>query len=252
MKKETNANPIVLVTGGSRGIGRATCLAFAKAGYDVAVNYAGNQAAAEDTAQACRELNPEGKVAVYAANVADADAVDAMFKAVKADFGALDVLVNNAGITRDNLIALTKPEDFDAVVATDLRGVFLCMKAASRIMMRQRHGRIINVSSVVGLRGNAGQVSYSAAKAGVVGMTKSLAKELGRRNITVNAVAPGFIQTDMTGALDDKQKATATQNIPLNRLGTPEDIAGVIAFLASDAAAYITGQVLPVDGGMAI
>ncbi|MQM73377.1 MAG: 3-oxoacyl-[acyl-carrier-protein] reductase [Eubacteriaceae bacterium] len=252
MKKETNANPIVLVTGGSRGIGRATCLAFAKAGYDVAVNYAGNQAAAEDTAQACRELNPEGKVAVYAADVADADAVDAMFKAVKADFGALDVLVNNAGITRDNLIALTKPEDFDAVVATDLRGVFLCMKAASRIMMRQRHGRIINVSSVVGLRGNAGQVSYSAAKAGVVGMTKSLAKELGRRNITVNAVAPGFIQTDMTGALDDKQKAAATQNIPLNRLGTPEDIAGVIAFLASDAAAYITGQVLPVDGGMAI
>lgn len=252
MKKETNANPIVLVTGGSRGIGRATCLAFAKAGYDVAVNYAGNQAAAEDTAQACRELNPEGKVAVYAANVADADAVDAMFKAVKADFGALDVLVNNAGITRDNLIALTKPEDFDAVVATDLRGVFLCMKAASRIMMRQRHGRIINVSSVVGLRGNTGQVSYSAAKAGVVGMTKSLAKELGLRNITVNAVAPGFIQTDMTGALDDKQKAAATQNIPLNRLGTPEDIAGVIAFLASDAAAYITGQVLPVDGGMAI
>lgn len=252
MKQQTNANPIVLVTGGSRGIGRATCLAFAKAGYDIAVNYAGNEAAAQETAQACHELNPDGKTAVYGADVADADAVDAMFKAVKADFGGLDVLVNNAGITRDNLIALTKPEDFDAVVATDLRGVFLCMKAASRIMMRQRHGRIINVSSVVGLRGNAGQVSYSAAKAGVVGMTKSLAKELGRRNITVNAVAPGYVQTDMTGALDDKQKAAASQYIPLNRLGTPEDIAGVIAFLASDAASYITGQVLPVDGGMAI
>ncbi|MCH4072270.1 3-oxoacyl-[acyl-carrier-protein] reductase [Pseudoramibacter sp.] len=252
MKDTTNATPVVLVTGGSRGIGRATCLAFAKAGYDVAVNFAGNESAAQETADACRALNPEGKIAVYRADVADADAVDALFKKIKADYGRLDVLVNNAGITRDNLIALTKPEDFDAVIATDLRGVFLCMKAAGRMMMRQRHGRIINVSSVVGLRGNAGQVSYAAAKAGVIGMTKSLAKELGRRNVTVNAVAPGFIQTDMTDALDDKQKDAAAKDIPLNRLGTPEDVAGVIAFLASDAASYITGQVIPVDGGMAI
>jgi 3-oxoacyl-[acyl-carrier protein] reductase len=252
MKESNHVTPTVLVTGGSRGIGRATCLAFAKAGYDVAVNFAGNEAAAQETADACRALNPKGKIAVCRADVADADAVEALFKQIKADYGRLDVLVNNAGITRDNLIALTKPEDFDAVIATDLRGVFLCMKAAGRMMMRQRCGRIINVSSVVGLRGNAGQVSYAAAKAGVVGMTKSLAKELGRRNVTVNAVAPGFIQTDMTDALDDKQKAAAAKDIPLNRLGTPEDVAGVIAFLASDAAAYITGQVIPVDGGMAI
>ena len=174
-----------------------------------------------------------------------------MDAAVK-EFGRIDILVNNAGITRDGLLMMMKEEDFDAVIAANLKGTFLCMKAVSRIMMKQRYGRIVNLSSVVGLRGNAGQVNYAASKAGVVGMTKSLAKELASRGVTVNAVAPGFIATDMTAAMTDAAKEATLASIPLQRLGAPEDVAHAVAFLASDEAAYITGQVLCVDGGMAM
>lgn len=250
MKKETNANPIVLVTGGSRGIGRATCLAFAKAGYDVAVNYAGNQAAAEDTAQACRELNPEGKVAVYAANVADADAVDAMFKAVKADFGALDVLVNNAGITRDGLFMRMKDGDWNDVLQCDLSAHARLTQLAISKMMRRRSGRIISIASIVGETGNAGQANYAAAKAGLIGFSKALAKEAAARGITVNCVAPGFVATDMTAALKPEQLKAWTDTIPLKRAATASDIAGAVVFLASDLASYITGTVIDVNGGL--
>ena len=173
-------------------------------------------------------------------------------KAAVEAFGRIDILVNNAGITRDNLLMRMSEADFDAVISTNLKGTFLCMKAVSRLMLKQRYGRIVNLSSVVGLRGNAGQVNYAASKAGVVGMTKSLAKELASRGVTVNAVAPGFIETDMTAALTDAARAAAQGSIPMNRLGAPEDVAKAAAFLASDDAAYITGQVLAVDGGMAM
>ena len=185
-------------------------------------------------------------------DVSDAAQVDALVKAAVETFGRIDILVNNAGITRDNLLMRMSEADFDAVISTNLKGTFLCMKAVSRLMLKQRYGRIVNLSSVVGLRGNAGQVNYAASKAGVVGMTKSLAKELASRGVTVNAVAPGFIETDMTAALTDAARAAAQGSIPMNRLGAPEDVAKAAAFLASDDAAYITGQVLAVDGGMAM
>lgn len=239
-----------IVTGGSRGIGKAVCLELARRGCNIVLSFAGNTAAADQTVAECQSLGVQA-LAVQG-NVADADAVKALFDTALKQFGAVDILVNNAGITRDNLLMLLKEEDFDAVVDTNLKGTFLCMKAAVRPMMKQRHGRIISLSSVVGLHGNAGQVNYAATKAGVIGMTKSLAKELAGRNITVNAVAPGFIDTDMTAVLPEKAKEAILASIPMARLGAAEDVANAVAFLASDEAGYITGQVLAVDGGMSM
>ncbi len=239
-----------LVTGGSRGIGRAICLELAKGGASVVFCWAGNGAAAQETARAVEALG--AKVLAVRCDVADAEQVDALVKAALEGFGRIDILVNNAGITRDNLLMRMSEADFDAVIAANLKGAFLCMKAVSRLMLKQRYGRIVNLGSVVGLRGNAGQVNYAASKAGIVGMTKSLAKELASRGVTVNAVAPGFIETGMTAVLPDSARAAALGSIPMNRLGAPEEVARAAAFLASDEAAYITGQVLAVDGGMAM
>ncbi len=239
-----------LVTGGSRGIGRAVCLELAKGGAGVALCYAGNEAAALETVRAVEDLG--AKALAVRCDVAEAAQVDRLVKAVLEAFGRIDILVNNAGITRDNLILRMSEADFDAVTAANLKGAFLCMKAVSRLMLKQRCGRIVNLSSVVGLRGNAGQVNYAASKAGIIGMTKSLAKELASRGVTVNAVAPGFIETDMTAALSESARAAIQGSIPMNRLGAPEDVARAVAFLASGEAAYITGQVLAVDGGMAV
>lgn len=239
-----------VVTGGSRGIGRAICLELAAGGANVVFCYAGNEAAAGETARAVESLG--AKALAVRCDVSDAAQVDALVKAAVEAFGRIDILVNNAGITRDNLAVRMSEADFDAVISANLKGTFLCMKAVSRLMLKQRYGRIVNLSSVVALRGNAGQVNYAASKAGVIGMTKSLAKELASRGVTVNAVAPGFIETDMTAALSESARAAAQEGIPMNRLGAPEDVAKAAAFLASDAAAYITGQVLAVDGGMAM
>ena len=239
-----------VVTGGSRGLGRAVCLELAKGGANVVLCYAGNAAAAEETAKACEALGAQ--VLAVKCDVSDAAQVKELMDAAVARFGRIDILVNNAGITRDGLLMTMKEEDFDAVTATNLKGTFLCMKAVARLMMRQRYGRIVNLSSVVGLRGNAGQVNYAASKAGVIGMTKSLAKELASRGVTVNAVAPGFIDTDMTAAMPEAAKTATLASIPMGRLGAPEDVARVVAFLASGEAAYVTGQVLCVDGGMAM
>lgn len=239
-----------VVTGGSRGIGRAVCLELAKSGANVVLCYAGNETAANETVSACEALG--AKALAVKCDVADSAQVKALMdEAVKA-FGRIDILVNNAGITRDGLLMMMKEEDFDTVISANLRGTFLCMKAVSRLMTKQRYGRIVNLSSVVGLRGNAGQVNYAASKAGVIGMTKSLAKELASRGVTVNAVAPGFIDTDMTAAMSEAAKTATLASIPMQRLGAPEDIAKAVAFLASDDAAYITGQVIAVDGGMAM
>lgn len=241
---------IAVVTGGSRGIGRAICLELARQGAAVVFSYAGNQQAAQETETACAVLG--AKVRGVQADVADAAAVKELFDGVIKEFGRVDILVNNAGITRDGLIMLMKEADFDQVVETNLKGAFLCSKAVARPMMKQRFGRIINLCSVVGLRGNAGQVNYAASKAGIIGITKSLAKELATRGITVNAVAPGFIDTDMTAALPESARTGLLGTIPMGKLGRPEDVASAVAFFAADAAEYITGQVLCVDGGMAI
>ena len=244
------AGKTAVVTGGSRGIGRAVCLELAKGGANVVLCYAGNESAAAETVSACEALG--AKALSVKCDVADSAQVKKLIdEAIKA-FGRIDILVNNAGITRDGLLMMMKEEDFDAVLSANLKGTFLCMKAVSRTMMKQRYGRIVNLSSVVGLRGNAGQVNYAASKAGVIGMTKSLAKELASRGVTVNAVAPGFIDTDMTAAMPEAAKTATLASIPMQRLGAPEDIAKAVAFLASDDAAYITGQVLAVDGGMAM
>ena len=239
-----------VVTGGSRGIGRAVCLELARGGANVVLCYAGNEAAAQETVRAVEALG--AKALAVRCDVADAARVDELVKAAMEAFRRIDILVNNAGITRDNLLMRMSEADFDAVIAANLKGAFLCMKAVSRLMLKQRYGRIVNLSSVVGLRGNAGQVNYAASKAGIIGMTKSLAKELASRGVTVNAVAPGFIETDMTAALSESARSAAQGSIPMGRLGTPEDVAKAVAFLAGDDAAYITGQVLAVDGGMAM
>ena len=237
-----------LVTGASRGIGRAIALRLASEGAKVAINFAGNQKAAEEVKS---EIEANGGEAILVqANVADPAAVEAMFAKVVEAFGTVDILVNNAGITRDGLLLRMKDEDFEAVIDTNLKGVFYCTKAAAKLMMKKRSGRIVNMSSVVGLIGNAGQTNYAASKAGVLGFSKSAAKELAARGITVNMVAPGFIDTDMTAVLADKVKEAMVKEISLRRMGRPEDVANAVLFLVSDCSSYITGQVINVDGGM--
>ncbi|RAV04579.1 3-oxoacyl-[acyl-carrier-protein] reductase [Paenibacillus sp. YN15] len=237
-----------LVTGASRGIGRAIALELAAAGADVAVNYAGSEEAANAVA---REIEGLGRRAIaIKADVGSAAEAEHMVSQAIEALGRIDILVNNAGITRDNLIMRMKEEEFDQVINTNLKGVFNCIKAVTRPMMKQRSGRIINISSVVGALGNPGQANYVAAKAGVIGLTKASARELASRGITVNAVAPGFIATDMTDKLSEEQKAALLPQIPLSRMGQPEEIARVVRFLASEDASYLTGQTLHVDGGM--
>ncbi|WP_096199328.1 3-oxoacyl-[acyl-carrier-protein] reductase [Bacillus sp. FJAT-45350] len=237
-----------LVTGASRGIGRATAIELGKQGANVAVNYSGSKEKAEEVVAELKGMGVEAFA--IQADVADSESVQGMIKEVIGTFGSLDILVNNAGITRDNLIMRMKEEDWDAVINTNLKGVFNCSKAVTRQMMKQRSGRIINVASVVAVMGNAGQANYVAAKAGVIGLTKSMARELANRNITVNAIAPGFIETDMTDSLTDEIKGEMLKQVPLAKLGQPEQIASVIRFLASDDSSYMTGQTLHVDGGM--
>ena len=241
---------IALVTGASRGIGRQIALKLAGQGAFVIVNYNGSAAKAEETVKEIEVAG--GKAEAVQCNVSDFEACGQMLTDVVAKHGRLDILVNNAGITRDNLLMKMSEEDFDAVISTNLKGVFNCVKHISRQMLKQRAGRIINISSVSGDLGNAGQANYCAAKAGVIGLTKSAARELASRGITVNAVAPGFITTEMTDVLSDSVKAAATEQIPMKHFGSTEDIAAAVAFLASDEAGYITGQVLSVDGGMAM
>lgn len=243
-----------VVTGGSRGIGRGIALELASQGANIVVNYSGNREKAEETARECEKIGSAYgvKTLVIQADVSNSDEVKNMMDSALAEFKTIDILVNNAGITKDGLLIRMSDEDFDSVLDTNLKGAFLCTRAVTRPMMKQRWGRIINLSSVVGILGQAGQVNYAASKAGVIGLTKSVARELANRNITVNAVAPGFIQTDMTEALSQEQKDQIGKNIPLERLGTVEDIAKVVGFLVSDGGSYITGQVISVDGGMAM
>ena len=246
----TMKESVALVTGGGRGIGRAICLELARQGAAVAVNYAGSEQAARETAEACRALGAQAEI--FQADVSDPAACEALVKAVKDRFGKLDILVNNAGVTRDGLLLTAREEDFDRVLDTNLRGVYFCMKAAAKVMVRQRYGRIVSMSSVVGLRGNPGQTNYAASKAGLIGLTKAAAKELAGRNITVNAVAPGFIATDMTAAMPEKAKEAMLAAIPMARPGQPEEVARAVVFFAAPENAYITGQILCVDGGMAV
>ena len=241
---------VALVTGGSRGIGRAVCVELARRGAAVAVNYAGGAEAAEETVQLCRALGVEAEA--FQSDVADPAACDALVAAVKERFGRLDILVNNAGIARDGLLMTAKEEDFSKTLDTNLKGAYFCTKAAAKVMLRQKYGRIVCLSSIVGLRGNPGQTAYAASKAGVIGLVKAAAKELAGRDITVNAVAPGFIETDMTAVLPEKAKAAMLGTIPKGRPGSPEEVARAVAFFAGPECAYITGQVLCVDGGMAV
>lgn len=243
-----NVEKAALVTGASRGIGRAIALALAKKGYVVAVNYAGSQAAAESVREEIEAAG--GRAIVIQGDVSKSEDVDKVFAEIKKEFGRLDVLVNNAGITRDSLMLRLKEENWDAVIDTDLKSGFLTMKAAAPLMMKQRKGAIVNIASVVGIMGNVGQINYSAAKAGVIGMTKTAARELAARGVRVNAVAPGFIATSMTEVIPEKIKEGMIHSIPLGRMGQAEDVANAVCFLASDEASYITGQVLKVDGGM--
>ncbi len=239
---------VALVTGASRGIGRAIALVLAQSGADVVVNYAGSENAAEEVVQLIRAMGRRAER--IQAHVGNAEQVENMMKSIIEQFGKIDILVNNAGITRDNLIMRMKEEEFDDVINTNLKGVFNCIKAVTRPMMKQRSGKIINISSVVGVLGNPGQANYVAAKAGVIGLTKASARELASRNITVNCIAPGFIETDMTDKLPEEAKAGLLQQIPLAKLGKPDDIANVVLFLSTSAASYMTGQTLHVDGGM--
>ncbi len=238
---------VALVTGGSRGIGLGIARALAEGGARVAV-----AARDEDRARAAAAALPGGAHRGFAVDVASSESVDALVKTVESEMGGVDILVNNAGVTRDNLLMRLKDDDWDAVIDTNLRGAFNAIRAVSRGMMKKRAGRIINITSVVGISGNKGQSNYAASKAGLIGLTKSVARELGSRGILVNAVAPGYIETDMTAELPAAAREALTGEITLGRLGQPEDIAGVVRFLAGPAASYMTGQVLVVDGGMVI
>ena len=248
MPQTENLRRAALVTGGAKGIGRAVCLALAEKGMDIAVNYAGSAAAAEETAAACRALGV--RAVTLQADVRRPENSQKLVEDTVAALGRIDVLVNNAGITADTLMLRMTEADFDNVLATNLKGAFFCTKAASRYMMRQRYGRIVSISSVVGLHGNAGQTNYAAAKAGLVGLTKSVAKEYAARQITANVVAPGFIDTDMTAAMPEAARAAAAASIPAGKVGDAKDVAAAVAFLAGEQSGYITGQVLCVDGGM--
>lgn len=248
MPQTENLRRVALVTGGAKGIGRAVCLALAEKGMDIAVNYAGSAAAAEETAAACRALGV--RAVTLQADVRRPENCQKLVEDTVAALGRIDVLVNNAGITADTLMLRMTEADFDNVLATNLKGAFFCTKAASRYMMRQRYGRIVSISSVVGLHGNAGQTNYAAAKAGLIGLTKSVAKEYAARHITANVVAPGFIDTDMTAAMPESARAATAASIPAGKVGDAKDVAAAVAFLAGEQSGYITGQVLCVDGGM--
>lgn len=241
-------NQVAIVTGAGRGIGRAIALELARAGAKVAVNYSRSQEAAEAVVSQICALG--GEAAAIQADIADPTDVDRLVATTTERFGRVNILVNNAGVTRDKLILRMSVEDWDAVLNTNLRGAFLCSKAVAPLMLKQKSGVIVNVGSVIGKVGAAGQVNYSASKAGLIGLTKSLAKELGSRNVRVNAVAPGFIDTEMTEALKPEQRDAALKQIPLGRLGTAEDVAHVVAFLCSEEAAYIQGEVISIDGGL--
>ena len=248
--QNTLTGKVALVTGASRGIGRAIALKLAAGGAAVVINYHGSMEKAKEVKA---EIESDGGIAeIMQCNVADYQATEAMIRKVTDDFGRLDILVNNAGITRDGLLMKMSEEDYDTVLDTNLKGTFHCIRFAARQMLRQRGGRIINLSSVSGILGNAGQANYSASKAGVIGLTKSAARELASRGITVNAVAPGFIETEMTAVLSEKVRESAVAQIPMEAFGTAEDVAEAVAFLASDSARYITGQTIHVDGGMAM
>ncbi len=239
-----------LVTGGSRGIGKAIALRLGRTGHRIAVNYSANSAAADEVVAEISEHG--GEAAAFQADVSQADDVESLFAAVDEAFGPVHILVNNAGITRDNLVLRMRPEEFDAVIATNLRSAYLCTKSSLRGMLRAKWGRIVSIASVAGITGNPGQGNYAASKAGMIGFAKSVAKEVGSRGITSNVIAPGFIDTDMTGALDDSVKEAAAESIALGRFGTPDEVAAAVEFLTSDDGGYITGQVLAVDGGITL
>lgn len=242
------AGKVAVVTGASRGIGKSIALELARQGANVVVNYAGSVDRANEVV---KEIEALGRKAMsIQCDVSDSESVNVMMKEALEAFGSIDILVNNAGITRDNLLMRMKDSEWDDVINTNLKGVFLCTKAVTRPMMKQRKGRIINITSIVGVTGNPGQANYVAAKAGVIGFTKTTAKELAQRNITVNAIAPGFITTDMTDKLTEEVKNSMLTQIPLGQFGNPEDIANAVVFLASDESSYITGQTLHIDGGM--
>lgn len=243
-------NKVALVTGASRGIGREIAITLAKEGAMVIINYNGSASRAEEVKNTIEAAG--GQAAVYQCNVSDFTACETMVKDIVKEYGHVDILVNNAGITRDNLIMKMKEEDFDAVIDINLKGTFNTIRHLSRQMLKQRSGKIINISSISGILGNAGQANYAASKAGVIGLTKTMARELCSRGITVNAVAPGFVDTEMTEVLSDEVKEAACKQIPLGRFGKPSDIANMVAYLASDKADYITGQIISVDGGMNI
>jgi len=244
----TGENRVAVITGGTRGIGLAIANRLAHDGYNLVLSYRGDSAVADEAAQ---QLSGTGRtIHVLASDVSDADSSGALIEHTINEFGKIDALINNAGITRDTLIMRMSEDDWDNVLTTNLKGAFLCSKAAIRPMLRQRAGRIVNMTSVIGLVGNAGQANYAAAKAGLIGLTKSTAKEVGSRGITVNAIAPGFIETRLTEVLTDELKETLLKTVPLGRFGTPEDVSGAVAFLLSPDASYITGHVLTIDGGL--
>jgi 3-oxoacyl-[acyl-carrier protein] reductase len=244
----TSEGRVAVVTGGGRGIGRAVALRLANEGASVAISYRSNDGAAENAAEEVRATGV--RCEIFKGDVASPDDVRALFEGVNDAFGCIDILVNNAGLTRDNLMMRMKEQEFDAVIATNLKGTYLCTRAALRPMIRARWGRIVNVSSVVGLVGNAGQANYAASKAGIIGLTKSVAREVAQRGITANVVAPGYVETELTGSLPEQVKDRIREQVPAGRFGEAEEVAEVVAFLAGEGAGYVTGQTVAVDGGM--